>query len=210
LIGSVFEVEVRFPFNNPEEAYRTLPFLHTCLTKERSWSDRFYGLDIFKSGLLLRVSTSFTGQEGQRVDLGWKGPDIGKLANIRKEIEEDITRGIASSSILAQLGAKTDADSCDEVIREIQGLGHKQFMASKGKNRIGYYKPYEIDVKLMTCRDIKWPVIVELEKKAHTWSEAAQCERELDKICSAFNLERRMIRQEPPAMLYRRFYTFGE
>jgi len=79
--SALFEVEFRCHFSSNDEVYKALPFLPSCLKGENAWVDTFYGLELFKSGQLLRVSDIVI-NNGTRYYLSWKGPDIGKFANI--------------------------------------------------------------------------------------------------------------------------------
>ena len=134
--------------------------------------------------------------------IGWKEPDTGKFANIRQEIVEDITVGIADSTILSFLGGRERIQNKNEAIQELERLGYHRFMSWTGTDLTGYYKPYDISVKLMSCTMLKWPFLVEIEKTADTEEEANQCEQALYKLCGQFQLQSRLVREEPPSLLY--------
>ena len=124
---ALFEVEIRCHFDSPKEAYKVLPFLRSCLQREISWITRYYGLALFKSGQLLRASEVIH-QGETRYYLGWKGPDIGGFANIRQQVDEEITVGLVNSTIMRLLGAKEEIETPDVVAGELERLGHHHFM----------------------------------------------------------------------------------
>jgi adenylate cyclase class IV len=196
-----FEVEIRFHLDDRHEAFKSLPFLSSCLTQERKWRDTFYGQAFFESGSLLRISKVVLSGKERRF-LGWKGPDIGQFANIRQEVNEEITNGVASSAIIRSLGGKEGHLRPHEVAAELQRLGHSRYMSFRGHNLVGYYEPLGIDIKLMVCSDLKWALLLEIEKIAQTAEEARKCEADLREFCGEFQLQKNMVREEPPTLLY--------
>ena len=93
-----FEVEFRCRFDNPEAAARVVPFLPSILGNPVPWHGTLYGLELFKSGQILR--TGRTIEDGEFHDyLTWKGPDIGGFCNIRREIGEEITAGLSDGVV---------------------------------------------------------------------------------------------------------------
>ena len=199
----MYEVEIRCHFNDEDEAYSILPFLRSSLREEDrvSWVTRFYGLDLFHSGELLREAEVVRDGRVRRY-LGWKGLDIGRYANIRLEIEEEFTDGLTDSAILGRLGGREGLIRRGDVIHELERLGHRQFMSFKGTEITGYDEALDIKTKIMSCPVLKWPLIVEMEKTADTEEEAYEREKELEKLASRFKIESRMLRQEPPTLLY--------
>ncbi len=198
---ALFEVEVRCHFNDSDQAYQRLPFLSSCLQHEATWATTFYGLELFQSGQLLRAGDAVIGKDTRHF-LGWKGPDIGKFANIRQELDEEITPETTNSTILKLLGWNTSVSSNNKVIQELERLGYHRFMSFEGFDLTGYYEPYGISVKLMNCKMLKWPLLVEIEKTANTVEEAIRCEEALRELCSQFQLQSRLVREEPPSLLY--------
>jgi hypothetical protein len=75
-------------------------------------------------------------------------------------------------------------------------------MSFSGNDYVGLYEPQGFDVKLMYCADIKWPLLVEIEKTAKTREEAAHCEQQLRQFCDRFNLLENKVEEEPPTLLY--------
>jgi hypothetical protein len=201
LKNALFEVEFRCHFDNPDDAYRALPFMRSCLHRQIAWNGTFYGLELFQSGRVLRI-TDVVEDEDTRCYIVWKGPDNGKFANIRQEIVEDITSGITNSTILSFLGGRERIDNKNEAIQELERLGYHRFMSWTGTDLTGYYKSYDISVKLMSCAMLKWPLLVEMEKTAGTEEEANRCEQTLYKLCGQFQLQSRLVREEPPSLLY--------
>jgi adenylate cyclase class IV len=205
---SLYEVEIRCHCNDESEAYSILPFLRSSLREEDriSWVTRFYGLDLFRSGELLREAEVVRDGRVRRY-LGWKGPDIGRYANIRLEIEEEFTDGLTDSAILGRLGGREGLIRRGDVIHELERLGHRQFMSFKGTEITGYDETLDIKTKIMSCPVLKWPLIVEMEKTADTEEEAYAREKELAKLASRFKIESRILRQEPPTLLYIQFFA---
>ena len=99
--NTLFEVEIRCQFSHRATADEILPFLDSCLNYEKVWTDTYYGLRLFKSGQVLRISDVAHGCEEKHF-LGWKEPDVGEFANIRQELDEEITTEAMNSTILTQ------------------------------------------------------------------------------------------------------------
>jgi hypothetical protein len=201
-----FEVEIRCHFETEEEAYAALPFLKPNLHQQRGWKSRIYGPEFFQSGKLLRIAGDIFGKQS-RSFLGWKGPDTGTFANIRQEIDEEITRGITDSVILKSLGGQTNLSGPSEVALELERLGYHYFMSFEGDDLRGDYGPLGIGLKLMRCDSLKWPLLVELEKIAQTREEALLCEKALFDISQKYNLRSRLLRDEPPTLLYQALHS---
>lgn len=72
----------------------------------------------FKSGQVLRVGDVTIGNETMYY-LDWKGPDIGKFANIRQELNEEVTNGIANSVIMEWLTGAPRPYTHHEIIQEL-------------------------------------------------------------------------------------------
>ena len=197
----LFEVEFRCHFNNPDDACQALPFMGSCLHRQFAWNGTFYGLELFQSGRVLRITDVVEGED-TRCYIGWKEPDTGEFANIRQEIVEDITTGIADSTILSFLGGRERIQNKNEAIQELERLGYDRFMSWTGTDLTGYYESHNINVKLMSCAMLRWPFLVEIEKMATTEEEANQCEQALYKLCGQFQLQSRLVREEPPSLLY--------
>jgi adenylate cyclase class IV len=196
-----YEVEIRCHFSSADEAYRTIPFLRTCLKHNMVWSSGIYGEEFFKSGKLLRMSkTTIDGET--KYFMGWKGSDAGTFANIREEIDEVITDGVTDSRIMEKLGSQNRTLPRNKISAELKRLGYQRFMSWRGADLFGEYKPLGVSMKLMTCRTLRWPVLVEIEKSAHTKEDALVKENELRAFCDRFGLHGRLVREEPPTLLY--------
>ena len=196
-----FEVEVRCHFKDAEEAYQMLPFLHSSAEQEISWETRHFGVELFLADQVLRLS-KVAGSRGLRHYLGWKGPDLGRFANVRQEINEDITNGIEYSTVLERLGAQRGIQTAEGAEQELGRLGHHEFMVFRGKSLVGHERRLGISTKLMSCSELTWPFLVELEKTAKTKREADQQEAELEQLCARFGLRSRIVREEPPSLLF--------
>ena len=196
-----FEVEIRCHFDSTDDAYQIIPFLHSCLCHEMVWSSGIYGQEFFKAGKLLRMSkTTVDGKT--KYYLGWKGCDTGTFANIREEINEVITEGITDSEILKKLGSQNRTLSRKQISAELKLLGHHKFMSFRGYDLFGNYEPLDVSVKLLTCRSLKWPILLEIEKAAKTREDALIKEAELRDFCDRFGLHDPLVRDEPPTLLY--------
>ena len=201
VINAQYEVEIRCHFDSVEEAYNKIPFLRACLKHEMVWASGIYGEEFFKAGRLLRMSkTTIDGRT--EYYMGWKGEDTGTFANIREEIDEVITNGITISRILEKLGSQNLTMPRNKISAEFKKLGYKRFMSWRGADIFGDYKPLDVSMKLMTCRTLRWPVLVEIEKSAKTKEEARVRENELRAFCERFGLNDRLVREEPPTLLY--------
>ena len=184
-----------------DDVYQALPFTRSCLQHKNTWITAFHGLELFKLGQLLRTGDVFIDKDIRHF-LNWKGPDIGKFTNIRQEFEEEITPATTKSTIIRSLGGRENISGISEVIQELERLGHHRFMSFEGTNLAGYYKSYNISVKLMSCAALKWPLMVEIEQTANTEEEAVQCEQTLRELCDQLQLHNRLVREEPPSLLY--------
>jgi hypothetical protein len=198
--NTVYEVEFRCHFESVDEASAYLPFLLTGLKRRCTWKTAIHGLSYFQSGKLIRTA-GVVDDRGPKYYVGWKGPDTGKFANIRQELDEEITPK-TYSNILRYLGGKAQVNNLNDVIGELDRLGHRQFMQFEGEDSSGYDEKYGVQLKLMTCRKLKWPLIVEIEKSAGTIEDTARCEQSLYALCQEFHLQGHVVREEPPTLLY--------
>lgn len=198
----VFEVETLFHFLSPDEAWQILPMFQPCINQEVQWNTVHYGRELFHGDQILRVSRIIR-QGKTSFWLGWKGPDQGKFANIRVEIEEDITEGINNSSVLSQLGCEKTLANPEMVAAALSQSGHQEFMAFSGKNLTGEYEPLGFHLKLALSSKpaLRWSLFLEVEKTAHSMAEAVECETELIEFTHR-HLEERVVREEPPTLLY--------
>jgi len=203
-----YEVEFRCHFDTREEAFKLVPFLSSCLKVDKVWVDTYYGLDLFKSGQALRISDVLVGGDSQHY-LTWKGPDTGSFANVRQEIEENITPDIENSAILERLGARKKSYMLIQVASELERLGFTRFMTLQGHNATGVYQPAGINMKLMNCPALKWPLMVEFEKIALDKNEAIKYASELKALCRKLKIEDHRVKEEPAALLYSRLFTEG-
>jgi adenylate cyclase class IV len=137
-----------------------------------------------------------------RYYLGWKGPDTGKFANVRRELNEEITHGSTGSAIMEWLtGAKMNYTR-QEVVPAIERSGRQRFMSYQGQNLAGRYDLFGVNVKLMHCEALKWPLLVEIEKIAANADEAQKFEHELVEISRRFQLQDHIVKEEPGTLLY--------
>lgn len=195
----LYEIETRVYFNSQEEAFNTLPFLYDCLKKKVEFETRMYGVELFNSGKILRVS-DVKDNNTTKVYLGYKERDIGKIYNIRNEIDEEITYGINDSFILEFLGRMKKTVNSRNIYQILNSLGHQQFMSLIGTNITGHYKKLQIDFKLMNCSSLKYPILLEIEKSAETLDEAFRQELKLTDFIHEYKLERRVVKEEPPSL----------
>lgn len=198
-IKFIYEVETRFNFQDEAEAYKTLPFLKKALKTELKWETLHFGPDLFREDIVLRVSrTNFAEHELQ--SLAYKEADIGEIINIRREYSEKISESFADSEIINILGGNRAVKNREDIIEEIEKLGHKRFMSFNGKSFVGDYKSFNL--KLMYTEQIKYPVLLEIEKAAADLKEANIMAKELLDFVQAYDLRKRMITKEPPTLLY--------
>ncbi|HSW57414.1 MAG TPA: hypothetical protein VLH15_03355 [Dehalococcoidales bacterium] len=201
-----YEIEFRCHFSSREESYQMLPFLKSSLGLEYDWFDSYHGLDIYRSGQVLRVGGIL--EKGYtRTFLGWKGEDSGSFANIRREYNEEVSGGVQESQIMRQFCQKAGAFRAEEIEPALDRAGYTQFMAYKGNSLVGRDASLGVNTKLMFCAILKWPVLVELEKIAGSLAEAQECQKELYRISRQFNLENHLVKEEPGTLLYQK--TFG-
>ena len=201
-----YEVEIRFQFDSYIQACDKVPFLEESLQTVDWWDTAMYGLDLFHSDQMLRIGDLVYKDNHKRRYLGWKGPDIGDFANIRSEIDEDVTDGVENSIVLAKVGGGQKFLTSNGVIGELNLLGYKEFMSFSGKNTLGRYKPLDIGLKLMSCDQLKHPLMVEIEKIASTEEEARRFENDLYEISSELNLLDQLVKEEPTHLLYESLY----
>ena len=196
-----YEIEFRCQFNNDAEAYRILPFLKASLNKEYTWFDNYHGMEVYQRGEVLRAS-GVDGVSGKRFFLGWKGPDQGRFANLRRELDEETTGGLVDSAILQQFCGVLKTWTADEVAPALERAGYLKFMHYEGHSLTGRDEKLGVNTKLMHCPVLKWPLLVELEKLANSESEARQCEKDLEAICRDYNLTQYLVKEEPGTLLY--------
>lgn len=196
-----YEVEIRYRFKSCDEACDKIPFLKDTLREKKTWQSRIFGKPFFMSGRLLRIGIVLSGEKPEYF-LCLKGPDIGSFANVRQEIEEVITGGINRSIILKQLGAGENAGTPAEVVRELDRLGYSEFMSFRGVDTYGRYTPEDIGIKMMSCPELRWPLMVELEKIAFTEDEAEKSENDLKELDGRLGIGDRRVIEEPPTILY--------
>lgn len=206
-INAPYEVEIRFQAENEAEAHDLLPFLRDSMSYQVDWRTATYGREIYDSGKLLRLSriadVSRPKIRPDRYYLGYKGNDQGSTANIRQELEEEVTSGISNSAIMDILGGKQNLKTSEEVKAELEQLGQNEFMTFHGRNTYGRYVPMNLDIKFMPCPEIEYPFLVELEKSADTLPEALKKERELVDLAEKYHLTDRLIYDEPPTLLFK-------
>lgn len=198
-----YEVETRVYFNSYDEAFNTLPFLKGCLTKENKWITKTFSMDLFKTDKLLRVSEVEIANTN-KFYLGYKEPDLGKTCNIRLELDENITNGIECSEIIRLLGGESKKVSPENLNEILESLGHKEFMVFNGFNLSGKHTELELSLKLMNCAVLEYPLMLEIEKTAISLEDAYSEEKNLLDIVNKFGLSDRIIRKEPPTLLYER------
>ncbi|MCE7982410.1 MAG: hypothetical protein DYG89_14545 [Caldilinea sp. CFX5] len=205
--GQSYEIEIRFCVASPEEAYALLPFFEQSLRAPKKWATDIIGRELYESGRLLRLGRTLSADR-TRYSIGYKGPDLGAVANIRQEWGEEITDGIQASAILTTLGLAADYPTRTAVVDALSAAGYTPFMNFAGVDRLGYYAPLDLHTKLCQCEAIlDQQYLVELEMSAASLEEAWAAEARLQVIAEEYHLTERLFRDEPPTMLYQR--TFG-
>ncbi len=204
-----YEVEIRFCTATAEEAYTLLPFLQASLGAEKAWSTAILGRALYEAGKLLRIGrVPPTGEA--RYYLGYKGLDEGTFANIRQEWGEEITGGASASPILAMLGIDEPFATPQAVLERLRQAGYTPFMDFAGVDRLGYDPTLGVQTKLMRCPKILGDqVMVELELAATAPAEALVAEQQLQQIAHDYGIEDRLLRAEPPTLLYQVSFPQG-
>lgn len=202
MAGISLEVETRIQFPTLADAFTGIPFLKESLSRENSWTTIHYGHSLFLKDQILRIGTVRRSNGSTQTFLGWKGPDQGRFANIREELDEEITNGIDDSHILRLLGGQPRHSDPASVIDQLTRLNYLPFMEFSGNNRTGFYEPLQIHLKLMHCPVLQWPLLVELEKTASTLEETRLYQSELEQLIADLGLTASVIREEPPTLLY--------
>ncbi len=205
LPNAPYEVEFRCRFASDEEAYATIPFLRESLFRSVGWTDAYYGPEVFERGEVLRFSSTIVRSE-VRFFLGWKGVDLGSFANLRQELAEEVTTGIEQSEILALFAGQSGPYPREEIVPALEGTGHNYFMSYAGESALGHYEPLAVNLKLMRCEAIRWPLLVEFEKLAQTEDEAHRFESDLLDICHTYDLSDRLVDEEPGTLLYEQVF----
>ena len=197
-----YEVEIRFWMNDISYVWKKLPFLKGLEWKTEIWYTEMFGIQLFKAGELLRISKiKYVTQD--RLFLGWKGVDKGKLANIRNELGEEITKGITNSAILPIIGIQdTVHKTSQSVINALNQSGFSPFMSFSGKNLVASDPVKKYRYKIMQCADIRYNPLIEVEKIAESLEESYKYENELQQFTRKNNLEQYRILEEPPTLLY--------
>lgn len=197
-----YEVEIRFLAANEEEAFDRLPFLEATLGTEKTWDTEIYGRAIYEAGKLLRVGR-VPSTDTEHYYLGYKGIDSGSIANIRQEWGEEITEGAVASAILSKIGIHGSFETPTAVIDRMKQAGHLPFMGFTGVDRLGYDATLGVHTKLMRCPKILGDqVMVELELGADSPGAAFDAEQQLAQIATEYNIIERLVRAEPPTLLY--------
>lgn len=199
---SAYEVEIRFRAATVAEVYAILPFLEASLGAEKVWTTDILSPAIYATGRLLRVGlVPPTGNS--RYYLGYKEVDQGSFANIRREWGEEITHGVQGSKILAEIGIGGDFADAETVLSQLTAAGHHAFMRFSGVDRLGYVADLDLHTKLMRCPKILGEgVMVELELTAPDYAGALAAEAKLQGIANQYKLTDRLLRAEPPTLLY--------
>lgn len=202
----IFEIETRLRFDTIDDAYTGIPFLKESLSNENDWKTIHYGHQLYHQDQILRIG-EIRNSVQKRLFLGWKGPDQGQFANIREELDEEITAGIEHSAILASLQGKTGPHSSQSAVTELERLGYAPFMSFTGFNRSGFYQPLQVHLKLMHCPTLAWPLLVEIEKTATDLKEAYRCQSDLTELIHQLDLAKQVVRDEPPTLLYKALFA---
>lgn len=197
----LYEVETRVYFNSQEEAFQTLPFLRDCLINSVEWETSMYGLELFKAGKNLRISSSRINGITKHY-IGYKEEDLGKFYNIRKELDEEITSGLSGSYILQLLNGSPQDITKENAGQIFESLGYRKFMSSSGNSLTGRYDKLGIELKLLYCPVLRYPLFLELEKTAETLDEAFQKELELKNFLNEYKLSDRALKKEPSTLLF--------
>jgi len=132
--------------------------------------------------------------------------DIGRIYNVRREIDEEISEGNLNSTILEMISGKKEGISPALIIETLEEFGHKEFMSFSGTSIIGNNPELGVELKLLSCPILRYPLFLEIEKTATSIEEALIEEIELSKLITSLSLETRVLIKEPPTLLYEALY----
>jgi len=200
-IKFIFEVESRFHFKTEKEIYEQLPFVKDSIKYNIKWKTVHYGIDLFEKDIILRLSYNELPDNSITV-LGYKEADMGNKINIRKEYSEIIDHNFEESKIIDKLGGEKKLENLEEIKSEFKKLGHDKFMAFEGKSKLGFCEKLKLDLKIMYCKQLRYPLILEIEKEAENIEDAEQKSKEIMKFIDSYSLKNRLITKEPPTLLY--------
>lgn len=201
IIKSIFEVESRFKFKNIEEIFKLVPFTENALEQKVIWEAAHYGLRLFKEDIILRLSSTEFNKNSVE-SIAYKEADLGRKINVRREYSEIITDDFKESQIVNILGGRTNLKNRSQIIKELEHLGHREFMSFNGESYVGRYEPLNIEIKIMYCNQLKYPLLLEIEKAAVDIKDAQLKSRELLELIEEYRLEQRIITKEPPTLLF--------
>lgn len=198
----VYEVETRVYFNDYNECFNILPWIKDILTKKVEFKTIMYGSELFDAGYILRISKINVEGIG-KVILGYKEKDCGQGFNIRKEVEEELFNDKVVSKILEEFYDVTKYVDIHNIDSTLVQLGYESFIVLTGINLVGIYEELDIELKLMKCNELKYPILLEIEKTAKTIEEAMKLEQDLNIFITKYNLHNRVVKLEPPYLLIR-------
>lgn len=201
MMSYIYEIETRFHFSTEKEIYQKLPFLKSYLELEVKWKTDHYGEKLFKKDYVLRISQSNV-KGAKIVSLGYKEPDFGQKINIRKEYSEKIADIIQNSEILQILEGKKSLKNKILLAKELERLGYEKFMSFNGYSLLGKYDPLNLKLKIMHCRDLQFPLLLEIEKEAEMKEEIKDKEKSILNFIEEYDLKDKLIKKEPPTLLY--------
>lgn len=75
-------------------------------------------------------------------------------------------------------------------------------MSFTGNNLTGHYDKYQLDLKLLHCPILRYPLLLEIEKSAKTLEEAFIKEQQLKDFLTEYKLQDRALKEEPTTLLY--------
>lgn len=75
-------------------------------------------------------------------------------------------------------------------------------MSFEGKSKVGYFKKEDLYFKIMHCDQLETSLLLEIEKEAKDHSQIKLKSQELIEYVQKMNLMNKVIREEPPTMLY--------
>jgi hypothetical protein len=203
----LYEVETRFHFKDKDEVFSFLPDFRTSFTKSINWETWHYGKHLFHKDIILRIGKSIDSQ-GDYFSLGYKEKDISQnIINIRKELNENIDQPIYSKIYSDILKGNKLIISKDNIFKKLFALGYSEFMYFKGNSLLGYNDKYKIDIKLMFCNDIKYPVLLEIEKTTPYRDDVLKLSNELLNFSYTHKLNDFMLKEEPPKLLFDAIYS---
>lgn len=219
-----YEVETRFCFNTKDELLDIFPILKNITFTKVIWNTTILKNELFNQDIQLRFSEVCI-NEKKHYYLGYKDKDIGNFCNIRKELDEEIkdfsnfySKSIILKKILKiqNLQDKLKIKDYYEFLNYLNFLNLDKFLFFEGESELAsialskFFSEKEnkkiekqrLNLKILYSKQIKYPILFEIELMADNEKQAFFYETLLRKVVDEYNLGSKIIRKEPPTIVY--------